>query len=241
MRASNAIRHFLARTVRRSSLLTAIKNRLGFGPRPIEFGNSQQYWEQRYQKGGDSGEGSYGKLARYKADVINSFAQSKGIQTAIEFGCGDGNQASLLQLPSYTGIDISKKCVDECTVMLGPRGYEFKLLKDYLDSRTLSAYDLSLSLDVIYHLVEDAIFAEYIANLLGASKKYSLIYASNFDLYEPSLPHVRHRNFVDHIAKFHPEWSLITVYPNPLLKPHDSKEYGSFAQFHLFEKNATSK
>jgi len=33
--------------------------------------DSNKYWEERYAKGGNSGKGSYGKSAIFKADVIN--------------------------------------------------------------------------------------------------------------------------------------------------------------------------
>ena len=37
--------------------------------KPKQF-DSKKYWEKRYLKGGDSGDGSYGKLAEFKAKVI---------------------------------------------------------------------------------------------------------------------------------------------------------------------------
>lgn len=35
------------------------------------FPSSKEYWEQRYAGGGTSGAGSYGKLAEFKAEIIN--------------------------------------------------------------------------------------------------------------------------------------------------------------------------
>lgn len=43
-------------------------------------------------QGGTSGAGSYGVLAEFKAEVINSLLLEHSILTAIEFGCGDGSQ-----------------------------------------------------------------------------------------------------------------------------------------------------
>jgi hypothetical protein len=56
------------------------------------FKSSETYWIARYKRGGDSGRGSYGKLAQFKAGVINKFVEANKINTIIEFGCGDGNQ-----------------------------------------------------------------------------------------------------------------------------------------------------
>ena len=35
--------------------------------------NSSLFWENRYKKGGNSGSGSYNKMAEFKAKVINDF------------------------------------------------------------------------------------------------------------------------------------------------------------------------
>ena len=37
--------------------------------------DSKNYWEKRYLKGGDSGDGSYGKLAEFKAKIMNRFVK----------------------------------------------------------------------------------------------------------------------------------------------------------------------
>lgn len=55
------------------------------------FSTSSNYWESRYQEGGNSGHGSYGELAQYKADFLNSFVQENHVESAIEFGSSDGN------------------------------------------------------------------------------------------------------------------------------------------------------
>ena len=49
--------------------------RIGFGriPKKLKFNTSGQYWEDRYAAGGNSGDGSYGDLAEYKASRINKF------------------------------------------------------------------------------------------------------------------------------------------------------------------------
>src|ERR1700719_5232063 len=79
--------------------------------------NSAGYWEGRYNQGGNSGEGSYGQLADFKARVLNDFIKEKDIQSAIEFGCGDGNQLAKIAYPKYIGLDVSatiiKKCIEK--------------------------------------------------------------------------------------------------------------------------------
>jgi len=240
MRIRNAIRHAIAKSVRGSSLLTGIKRRFDSRKTLVEFQSTQQYWEHRYESGGDSGEGSYGQLARYKADFINTFCEHSKPSSVIEFGCGDGNQASLLSISAYTGIDISKKCIDDCKKQLARRGYQFMVLEDYLKDKEPSSNDLVLSLDVIFHLIEDDVYRNYIDTMLAASAKYAIVYSSNFTHFDKSLPHVRHREFVQDIVTWHPEWNLVQKFDNPFAKQHDSREYGSFAQFHLMQRAPAS-
>src|SRR5690606_31220817 len=73
-----------------------------------------EYWDDRYKAGGNSGAGSYGRLAEFKAHVINLFFEQKGIFEVIEFGCGDGNQLSLFAAVDYLGIDVSPTAVSKC-------------------------------------------------------------------------------------------------------------------------------
>lgn len=50
------------------------------------FRRSDQYWEDRYRRGGNSGSGSYGRLAAFKAEVLNEFVASHAISEMVEFG-----------------------------------------------------------------------------------------------------------------------------------------------------------
>ena len=56
------------------------------------FPGSDRYWETRYASGRNSGVGSYGGFAEFKAETINSFVSSCNVTSVIEFGCGDGNR-----------------------------------------------------------------------------------------------------------------------------------------------------
>ena len=72
--------------------------------------DSKKYWNDRYIKGGNSGKGSYNHLAKFKADVINSFIKHYKIKSIIDYGIGDGNQLKLFNTENliYTGIDVSR-------------------------------------------------------------------------------------------------------------------------------------
>ena len=76
--------------------------------------NTAAYWETRYASGKNSGSGSYGRLAVFKAEIINDFCKKHNINTVIEWGCGDGNQLSLMNYPLYTGLDVSCTVIELC-------------------------------------------------------------------------------------------------------------------------------
>ena len=202
--------------------------------------SSQHYWETRYQLGGNSGAGSYGKLSEFKARILNQFVTDKKIQSVIEFGCGDGHQLSLADYPSYIGLDVSATAIKLCIVQ-----YQHDTTKSFFlyntdcfaDKQGIFKCDLALSLDVIYHLIEDSVFTAYLSNLFASSDRFVIIYASNNDdnpLYQ--LRHVKHRQFSVWVEQNCPDWMLYQHIPNeyPLVKGDNTK--GSPADFFIYQK-----
>lgn len=200
---------------------------------PMFFPGSKKYWEDRYSVGGNSGAGSYNKLALFKAEVVNNFVAEHDVNSVIEFGCGDGNQLKLAEYPYYTGFDVSETAVLLCRKKFSSdENKRFRHLRDY-NSETA---DLSLSLDVIYHLVEDFVYHEYMSTLFKSARKYVIIYSSNTT--QNSLcqcAHVKHRKFTTWIKKNKPGWKLTEQVPNKYPYTGDFRK-GSFAEFYIFEK-----
>ena len=133
---------------------------------------SAKYWELRYQQGGTSGAGSYGQLAEFKADVLNHFVQQENVKSVMEFGFGDGNQLSLGNYPTYTGFDISHQAVTICRDKFADD--KTKLFFP-LDEYEGEVADLVLSLDVIFHLVEDEVYDHYMKQLVAATDRFLAI------------------------------------------------------------------
>lgn len=197
--------------------------------------NSAEYWEWRYEHGGNSGSGSYNRLANFKADVINRFVKEHDIQDVVEWGCGDGNQLKLAEYPRYTGIDVSEEAVKICRQI-----FESDTAKTFVWSGNDSfensiTGELALSLDVIYHLVEDNIFEEYMSNLFASAKRYVCIYASDFE--ERSTLHVRHRKFTRWIEeRLQEEWELFQVVKNKYPFSADDADNTSNADFYFYSR-----
>jgi len=200
------------------------------------FPGSAAYWQQRYFKGGNSGAGSYGNLAKFKASIINQFIKTNNICSVIEWGCGDGNQLSLAKYNSYVGVDVSPEAIKLCE-----KKFENDNSKKFYVSGEVSIlpegnYDLSLSLDVIFHLIEDVKFENYMTNLFSSSNKFVIIYSSNNDkLLDPAV-HVRHRKFTNWINKNAKSWSLKKKIKNKYPWNPNSKELTSFSDFYIYQK-----
>jgi hypothetical protein len=190
------------------------------------------YWESRYRRGDGSGAGSYGVLARFKAETINAFVAEHDVQTVIELGCGDAAQLTLAAYPSYVGVDLSPTAVARCRAQMeGDPSKRFFTLADADAYR--GTYDLALSLDVVYHLLEDGVFAAHMQALFSLAGKYVMIYSSNHDA-RGHAGHIRHHSVTDWVAANAPAWEQIGFVKNRY--PFDPKRPGetSFADFYEF-------
>ena len=196
------------------------------------FPGSARYWEERYEQGGDSGTGSYGKFAAFKASVLNGLFEEFGVRSAIEFGCGDGNQLGQLRISEYIGVDVSPTAIERCRAAYdGAEGRTFLLATDYAGE----VADAALSLDVIYHLVEDAVYEAYMTQLFAAAHRIVVIYSSNHDEPLGDGPHVRHRRFTSWVTANAPAWKEIRHVPKPYPFRGDWRT-GSFADFRVFTR-----
>lgn len=201
--------------------------------RKLRFPGSSKYWESRYQSGGDSGVGSYEKFAEFKSRVLNEFVARQDIGSIIEFGCGDGNQLTYANYPNYLGVDISATAIDSCRKRFSDDPTKRFTTLDEYDGQTA---DLSLSLDVIYHLIEDEVYASHLRALFDAAERFVAIYSSNrSDASLNEAPHIRHRRFTDWIDENRPEWELIQRVPNQFPYAGDYRS-GSWSDFYFFAK-----
>ncbi len=206
--------------------------------RTITFRGSSDYWESRYASGGNSGSGSYGPLAAFKADTINQFVLDHQVQSVIEFGCGDGNQLSLLKVPSYIGLDISRTILKSCIARYSGDSTKSFFLYDcdaFVDRDRVVSADAAMSLDVLYHLVEDRVFQTYLSHLFNSAKRFVIIYASNFESGTHS-PHVRHRKFTAMVDQQFTDWKLHSHIPNPHPYDTNNADATSFADFYIYAK-----
>lgn len=203
--------------------------RLGFA-----FTDSKSYWQERYAAGDTSGDGSYGNLAEFKAEFLNRYVADSGIESVIELGCGDGNQLSLANYPKYLGLDVAAAAITTCMKRYRDDSSKSFLWYDPTCAWNLENFlraDLTLSLDVIYHLVEDAVYYAYLDDLFSMARRFTIVYSSNMET-ESSAPHVRHRLITEDIEARHPGFTLCDTVENRYPEK-------SFCKFFVFERVGT--
>jgi len=196
---------------------------------------SSEFWNNHYIEGGTSGTGSYKKVAKFKADTINNFIKEHSIKSLIELGCGDGNNLSLLEINDYTGVDVSSAIINiNKNYFIDDTTKRFFILmdKEPYFNRT---YDLSISLDVIFHLLEDDVFEQYMQDLFTLSSKYVIIYSSNHEEFT-KWKEYRHRKFMRYVTENIQDFELIKFLPNkyPLQLGRESET--SASDFYFFKK-----
>jgi len=194
--------------------------------RQVFFSSSHNYWEKRYSMGGNSGKGSYGESAKFKSDILNKFVRDNNIHSVTEYGCGDGNQLAYAEYPQYVGLDISEQAIKLSSALFTrDTSKRFSLYDpdEFEINQQSFASDLVISLDVIYHLVEDDVYRKYLENVFNSANKYVVIYSSNEEVHGMlHSRHVRHRKFASDIEQWFPTWELKEVIKNRI--PQDPPE-----------------
>lgn len=223
-------------------LWRAIRRRIA--SRRTRFSNSHFYWDDRYRNGRTSGAGSYGRLAYFKAEVLNDFVRRASIHSIVEFGSGDGAQLTLCRYDGidYLGLDVSPAALDLAReANKNKTNLRFELYDSGAIASTPEAFaaDLSLSLDVIYHLVEDSVYHQYMQNLFKSAKRYVIVYSSDKDEWS-SRPHVRHRRFTAWVEQNAVEWRLTSKIQNRFPFNHRDPDNTSFADFYIYQRFGSS-
>ena len=169
--------------------------------------------------------------------MINEFIIKNELSSVIEFGCGDGHQLSLGHYPKYLGLDVSATALNHCIARFkNDISKSFYLYNSscFADNHRIFHADITLSLDVIYHLIEDHVFNQYMNHLFKASDKFVIIYSSNFN--KAQVYHERDRKFSDWIEMNKKEWELAEIIKNP--KPYDPAKQNqtSKSDFYIYKK-----
>ncbi|MFK5879879.1 MAG: methyltransferase domain-containing protein [Flavobacteriaceae bacterium] len=224
----------LKKAIKKTWISVLAKRILYKKPKNNTFPGSENYWENRYKSNDNSGAGSYGRLAEFKAEVLNNFVLSNNIKSVIEFGSGDGNQLTLSSYRHYKGFDVSETAINRCLEKFAKdKTKQFYMMGDKTQQDTKA--DLILSLDVLYHLIEDKVFNKYMKRVFKASNNYVIIYSSNYDNH--FAPHVKCRKFTNWIEKnVSNDWELKKYIKNKYPFDENRPDTTSMADFYIYQR-----
>lgn len=164
----------------------------------------KKYWEERYKGGLDSGAGSYGIMAEFKAEIVNTFIENNKIETVLDFGCGDGNQLSYLKCKKYIGIDVSPMAIEICKKKFSSDQSKTFQLYDPTETNSLPECDLVLCLDVLYHIIPEHDFNDTLDDIFSHAKKAVILYTIVSDCGIKN-DHMYSRNTIQYLERF-PGW-----------------------------------
>jgi predicted TPR repeat methyltransferase len=157
--------------------------------------DTKSYWDTRYSQGGNSGLGSQTVIRQYKLERLNNYVAKYNIRSILDLGCGDGRQLSGLVVPKYTGVDVSSAALAACRARYASKpGWQFLKYDELTDAKV----DTTMSLDVIYHLVNDDEYFAYIKLLADRATRYIIVFSTTREL-RAAVPHIKHRNYLQDI------------------------------------------
>jgi hypothetical protein len=169
---------------------------------------SREYWDRRWRYGPPC-PGSNGAEAVAKAEWVNAVVRDLDVKTMVDGGCGDGSQALMFDVPVYLGVEVAESayrfaarrlraCPNRAVVLAAP-GTQLSVRAD-----------LSASLDVVFHLVDEYEYEEWLGNVFGSGRRFVAVHGTNYES-EPEA-HMRHHAIVDDAPR---EFRLIEQADDP--------------------------
>lgn len=166
-----------------------------------------RYWDKRYRDGRDSGEGSRGPTGRAKAEHVNAVIARHEVRSVIDWGCGDGQVlAQITPDVDYLGVDVSPTILAEVRAAHPARAFSLAPSPGQPAPAEWRA-DMGLSMDVMFHLVDDRDYRDYLARLFGTATRVVVIYSTDHDGGHTAR-HVLRRHWTPDIAAQFPDWDL---------------------------------
>lgn len=160
------------------------------------------YWDSRWRDGPPC-PGSNGDTAASKAAWLNAAVQDLDVRSIVDWGCGDGGQAALVNVGMYVGIEVAPSAWEAASVALATRDNCCVVLAPPGQQITVRA-DMAVSMDVVFHLTDDREYEEWIARVFGSASRFVAVYGTDYDSVVNG--HMRHHEVTRDAPA---DWSLI--------------------------------
>jgi len=163
-------------------------------------------WDNRYRAGQNSGSGSYGILADFKAEIINRYIEENDIETVLDIGCGDGNQLLLLKCKQYIGVDVSPTAINICKKTFSQDNTKKFSTYSPNGPNNLPDCDLVLCLDVLYHIIPESEFIQTLDDVFSHAKKAVILYTVLKDIGSHN-EHIYTRDILIYLTRYQ-NWEI---------------------------------
>jgi SAM-dependent methyltransferase len=168
---------------------------------------SVAYWDQRWVLGPPC-PGSRGDEAAAKAAWLSTLVRGSGARSLVDLGCGDGTVGALVDVESYVGVDVSHVALAQAMARRPDRSYLLVPPGTGAAQVTVVA-DIAASMDVVFHLLDDAEYRTWMARLFGSARRLVAVYGTDYDSFPEG--HMRHRHLTRDVAaaSFTRDWTLV--------------------------------
>jgi ubiquinone/menaquinone biosynthesis C-methylase UbiE len=129
------------------------------------------YWENRYQKGGTSGEGSVEEGREWKWRIIDSYVSN--LQSVVDVGCGDLRFWLGRKCRDYDGIDISNSVLER-NKSSHPEWRFIHASSDKFIKGLKKKH--AFCIDLLFHIMDEDSFVKTLHNVCRYSSKYVFIH-----------------------------------------------------------------
>lgn len=163
--------------------------------------NEPNYWDQRYCKGGISGEGSIGDYRDWKWHIIKKYTDKlENLNSVIDIGCGDLSFWEGKTCKKYIGMDVSKTIIEKNIV----KKPEWTFFCNSADIRKDIKSNCVFCFDILFHIMDDNTYEKILKNVISYSQNMIFIYTwirnpLNDTVVKRAIRHKRiannHRNF----------------------------------------------
>lgn len=129
------------------------------------------YWEDRYSRGGTSGEGSISREREWKWKIIGRYLPI--VESVVDVGCGDLSFWAGHDCKDYVGIDLSETVIKR-NKSLRPK-WRF-IISSSDKFITGLKKECVFCFDLLFHIMNEDSFVKTLNNLCNYSQKYVFIH-----------------------------------------------------------------
>jgi SAM-dependent methyltransferase len=151
----------------------------------IGEGMQDNFFDENYRVGWDSGFGSrVSSTVTYRC-IIESFVRLNDVHSVLDLGCGDWQFSKLIPWDnygiSYLGLDVSHVIIERNIANFGTERCQFQVIREPSEILGLGRFDLVICKDVLIH-VPNSIANEYL-DVFVAVGRHALVTVDAFPSY----------------------------------------------------------